>query len=211
MIIDTDTPEGKAALQAQIEEVVTGLKTKNNDLLAKITKLQKTADVDPAEVAALQSQLDEANTKLADALKAGKALTADVEKYKKAAEGEQAFVSKLLIDNGLNDELTKAGVKPEFMKAAKAMIGAQVTLKQDGDNRLPVVGDKALSDFTTEWAKSDEGKHFVVAPQNGGGGAGGGKGGGAMKKFNEYTGAELVELRKTDPATYDRLKAESKT
>jgi hypothetical protein len=30
--------------------------------------------------------------------------------------------------------------------------------------------------------------------------------GGAVKKFNEYTGAELVQLRKDDPSLYDRLK-----
>jgi hypothetical protein len=30
--------------------------------------------------------------------------------------------------------------------------------------------------------------------------------GGAVKKFHEYTGAELVQLRKDDPSLYDRLK-----
>ncbi len=43
---------------------------------------------------------------------------------------------------------------------------------------------------------------------SGGGATGGHKSGGAVKKFNEYTGAELSEIRNTDPATYDRLKTE---
>lgn len=42
----------------------------------------------------------------------------------------------------------------------------------------------------------------------GGGATGGKKNGGAVKKFNEYTGAELSEIRKTDPAQYDRLKSD---
>lgn len=32
--------------------------------------------------------------------------------------------------------------------------------------------------------------------------------GGATKKFNEYSGAELKELRASDPALYERLKTE---
>ena len=40
----------------------------------------------------------------------------------------------------------------------------------------------------------------------GGGATGGGSSGGAAKKFNEYTGAELVAIRKEDPAAYDQLK-----
>lgn len=43
---------------------------------------------------------------------------------------------------------------------------------------------------------------------SGGGAPGGNKNGGAVKKFNEYSGAELSEIRKSDPATYERLKTE---
>lgn len=42
----------------------------------------------------------------------------------------------------------------------------------------------------------------------GGGATGGNKNGGAVKKFNEYTGAELSEINKTDPALYERLRTE---
>ena len=37
-------------------------------------------------------------------------------------------------------------------------------------------GDKALSDFITEWASTDEGKHFVAAADTQGGGSHGGRG-----------------------------------
>jgi len=42
-----------------------------------------------------------------------------------------------------------------------------------------------------------------------GGGAGGSKSGGAAKSFNQLTGMERVELRRTNPAEYERLKAQS--
>jgi hypothetical protein len=59
-------------------------------------------------------------------------------------------------------------------KAVKALLAGQVTIKVDGDKRIANIGDKPLSDFVGEWAKSDEGKHFVSAPNNAGGGAQGG-------------------------------------
>ena len=50
---------------------------------------------------------------------------------------------------------------------------------------------------------------FLVDGNQASGGAAPGStsNGGAVKKFNEYTGAELVEIRKKDPAQYERLKA----
>lgn len=43
----------------------------------------------------------------------------------------------------------------------------------------------------------------------GGGATGGGhRNGGAVKKFNEYSGAELSAIRKEDPDAYDRLKSD---
>lgn len=50
---------------------------------------------------------------------------------------------------------------------------------------------------------------LVDGNQSSGGGAAGSKSGsGAVKKFEEYSGAELSEIRKKDQAQYDRLKAD---
>ncbi|MDD5724456.1 MAG: hypothetical protein PHY29_12090 [Syntrophales bacterium] len=175
MAFDPNDPDTKAALKAAIDEAVAGLQTKNTELLAKLKKAQKDATIDPADHAALQAELDDVQTKLATALKDAKTAKAEAETAKKALEGEAVFVSKLLVDNGLNDALLKAGVKPEMTKAVKALLSGQVTLKTEGENRIALMGDKPLSDAVIEWAKSDEGKHFVAAPANQGGGATGGK------------------------------------
>lgn len=178
MKIDMNDPEVKAAVKELIDgavnEATEGLKTKNNELIGKIKKLQKDATIDPAEHQALQADLEQTQAKLAEAQKLAKNATTEAEKIKKAYESEAGFTSKLLVDNGLNDALLKAGVKPELQKAVKALLSGQVTIKVEGENRSPVIGDKALGDFVTEWAKSDEGKHFVAAPNNRGGGAPGG-------------------------------------
>ena len=186
MAIDLNDSEVKAAIKAAadaaVSEATAGLIAKNQELLGKVKKLQKDAAIDPAEYQALSEAKDTAEAKLAEALKTVKQATTQAEKDRKALEAETGYVSKLLIDNGLTDALLKAGVKPEMSKAVKAMLAGQVSLKVEGDKRLAVVGDKALGDFVTEWAQSDEGKHFVAAPANQGGGANGGAQGAGKSK-----------------------------
>lgn len=186
MPVDMNDPEVKKAIKeaadAAVSEATAGLIAKNQELLGKVKKLQKDAAIDPAEYQALSEAKDTAEAKLAEALKTTKQALSQAEKDRKALEAETGYVSKLLIDNGLTDALLKAGVKPEMSKAVKAMLASQVSLKVEGDKRSAVVGDKALSDFVTAWAQSDEGKHFVAAPANQGGGANGGAAGAGSKK-----------------------------
>lgn len=175
-INDADTQKAiKELTERAVKEATEGLSAKNQELLAKLKKATKDAQIDPAEHQALQTELEQVQAQLAEAQKVAKTATSDAEKAKKALESENGFVSKLLIDNGLTEALLKSGVKPEMSKAVKALLSGQVQIKVDGDKREAVIGDKSLSDAVIEWAKSDEGKHFVAAPANQGGGATGGK------------------------------------
>ena len=68
---------------------------------------------------------------------------------------------------------------------------------------VPVDKDKLVSQMKEEYP------FLVDAPGASGGGAGGsGTGGGATKKFTEYSGAELVELKRKDPDSYQRIRDE---
>lgn len=178
MEFDINDPKVKAAIQPLIESAVAeateGLKTKNTELLGKLKKAQKDSTIDPAEHQALQESLTATEAKLSEANKLLKAAVKEAETSKKAYESEAQFVSKLLVDNGLTEAIIKSGVKPEMARAVKAMLSGQVALKVEGDKRTAMIGDKSLSDAVDEWAKSDEGKHFVSAPNNQGGGANGG-------------------------------------
>ncbi len=164
----------KAAVESAVEEATAGLAEKNKELLGKLKKAQKDSVVDPADYAALQAELEAAQGKLKESEKLLKTTTTEAEKIKKAYETESKVAHTLLVENGLTQALVAAKVKPELMKAAKAMLSGSVVLTADGENRVAKIGDKPLADAITEWAKSDEGKHFVAAPANGGGGASGG-------------------------------------
>lgn len=177
MSIDLKAPEVQAAINEAVEAAVTQLKAKNAELIAEVREARKGKNIDPAELDKLEKRVEELQGQLSEANKAAKDAKATADKATKALEGEAKFVQSLLVDNGLSEALVKAGVKePAHLKAVKAMLAGQVQIVADGDKRVAKVGDKALGDFVTDWAKSDEGKFFVSAQQNSGGGAGGGNG-----------------------------------
>jgi hypothetical protein len=195
MAFDPNDADVKAAIKAAVDEAVAGLQTKNAELLAKLKKATKDAQIDPSEHAALQSELDATQAKLAEAVKAAKAANTEAEKVKKAYESESKLTHNLLVENGLTDALTKAGVtNPVHLRAAKAMLSGQVQLVAEGDNRIAKVGDKALADYVGEWAKGEEGKYFVAAQQNGGGGAPGGAGKGGNVKSLTRTAFDGLDV-----------------
>jgi len=200
MSIDLNAPEVQEAIKAAVTEATQGLLKKRDELLLEVKKARKNSEVDPEEFQRLKEENDALNDKLSETTKQVKVALADSEKHKKALEAENGFVSRLLVDNGLNDAVLKAGVKPEFTKAVKSMFEKQVQIKADGDNRIPSIGDKSLAEHIAEWSMSDEGKHFVAAPANAGGGSqGGGNAKGNSKqvqrsKFDEMPQGQRAEF-----------------
>lgn len=179
MTIDVNSQEFKDAVQAAVDAATEGLATKNRELLGEVKKLKRGAEIDPAEVQALESQIDTLKADLTKAQKEAKAFSTKAEDATKALESESGFTRSLLIDQGLTAELLSVGVKNQaHLKAAMALLKSEAQVVQDGDKRVAKIGDKALKDFVKEWAAGDDGKHFVTADQNSGGGAGGGSGAG---------------------------------
>lgn len=167
-------------LQAQVKELKDSndaLAAKNKELLGEVKVFKakaKGADIDPEAYAALQTEVEELRGTLD---KSGKASKSEIEKLTKALGEKDGALQSYLIDGGLTEALVKVGVSnPVSMKAAKAMLRAQASIKADGGQYQAVMGDKPLSDAVAAWAATDEGKHFIAAPTNSGGGAGGGGG-----------------------------------
>lgn len=180
MSIDLESPEAKAAIKAAVEEATAALAAKNKELLGELKEARKGKTINPEDVEKLESRIEELTGQLTEAQKTAKKATTEAEKAAKALADAEGFTQRLLVDNGLTDALTKAGVSnPVHLKAAKALLNGQVQIVADGDSKVAKVGDKALADFIGEWAKGDEGKFFVAAPNNTGGGANGGAGGSA--------------------------------
>ncbi|NMU88406.1 hypothetical protein HGQ98_00695 [Achromobacter ruhlandii] len=174
MPLDRNDPEVKALLEEAAAEATEALSAKNKELLAELRQAKakaKGSEIDPEEHARLQTLVEELTSKLD---KVTKDSTRQIEKLTKDLTDKEGALTQHLIDGGLSTALAKAGVAPPFLDAAKAMLRGQAAIK-DG---AAVIGDKPLADHVTEWAGTDQGKHFITAPANSGGGGQGGSGGG---------------------------------
>ena len=165
------TPEIQAAIDAAVDLATSGLKTKNQELLDKNKKLMKGQEIDPQTVVDLEAQIDKLQTELSTSQKLAKETGKSLETLQNELKAETGFTQKLLIDNGLTDELVRNGVAPQYLAATKALFAGQAQIVAEGDTRIAKIGDKAVSEFVKEWAASDDGKHFVKAPENSGGGS----------------------------------------
>lgn len=203
----------KAALAEQAEEHeadVQGLKDKNKELVGKLkaAKNGEGGEVDSAEVARLEGELRESKK----ALRAAEKRATDAEEERDAAttraDTEAGVTKSLLTENGLTAALTKANVKTELLPGAIAMLSGKVEIKEVAGKREAQVNGKSLGDFVTEWAASDEGKHYVAAPLNGGGGASAklptNPQGGA-KKISEMSYEERKALNAEDPVKFNEM------
>lgn len=214
MPFDINDPETKEAIDALIEKATAPLIAKKNELLTELKKAKKGAEVDPADFERVETELEQAKAQLADATKQLKATGKAAEDAAKALAAEQAHTQRLLINDGLTQALTAAGVKdPMHLKAAAALIRDEFKpgVTVDGDNRFAVIGDKKLGDWVKEWAGSDAGKSFVAAPVNAGGGATGGKGGpGTVNPFAPDTrnSTEQGKLYNENPTLARSMAAE---
>ena len=161
------TPE----IQAIIDAEKSALQAKNQELIDKNKKLMKGQEIDPQTVVDLEAQIDKLQADFSVSQKSAKESVKTLETLQGQLKAETGFTQKLLIDNGLTDELVKNGVAPQFLPAVKAMFAGQAQIVAEGDTRTAKIGDKSVSDFVKEWAASDDGKHFVKAPENSGGGS----------------------------------------
>lgn len=173
--IDLTSPEAKAAIEAAVEKATAPLIVKRDELLGEVKKLRKDATLDPADLEKVEAQRDDFKAKLAEANKAAAKAAKDVEVANKRAADIDASYTKTLTDAALSEALAKAGVtNPVHIKAAKAMLAGNVQAVDENGARVVKAGDKALGDFITEWAGSDEGKFFVAPTGQHGDGAHGG-------------------------------------
>ena len=196
MSIDLSSPEAQEAIKKAAEEATSGLISKRDELLAEVKKLRKNQEIKPEQLDELENQVEVYKTKWADAEKLAKATAVEAEKVKKLYEAESGYTNNLLVENGLNEALVKEGIAKQFLPAVKSMLKGQVTVKIEGNERKAVIGEKALSEFVSEWSKSEEGKHFIAAPANSGGGSNGGgdaKGAGKTMPRSQFDGISSAD------------------
>lgn len=191
-------------VQAMLDKETGGLKAKLDELMGET----KTAKQKARELEEAQQQNEEARLIERQEFKSLYEREQDAkrelqEKYDTFAKRvESAEVSK--ISASIAGELTRDSKRGELL-AEKV---AQMTRYSDSGSTFELGGievDKAkvLEHLKTEYP------FLVDGNQSSGGGATGNlSGGAASKKFSEMNGAELSELRRTDPETYQRLRDE---
>ena len=159
----------------ELKAEIAALNAKNRELLGEVKVAKAKArgsEINPEDYAALQNELEATKAALDKATKDG---GKQIEALNKALAEKDGALQGYLIDNGLNEAMLKAGIRPEVMGVVKARLKAEAKLVSENGQYSALFGDKPLIDGVTAWAASDEGKHFVAAPANTGGGAAGGQ------------------------------------
>lgn len=204
--LDLTSTEVKQAIADAIAEATEGLKAKNTELLAKLKKAQQGQQIDPADLAAVEAERDEWKGKATAAEKAAKKAATDLEAAIKARDEISNAYTGSLKEAALTDELTRAGVtNPVHLKAAKALLGGAVEVAEENGARVIKAGDKALSDFITEWAGGEEGKHFRANGADGGNANALPPGGDSLKRSSMSVAAKAEYIGKHGADAYNKL------
>lgn len=169
-----DDAEGKAYLQSLLDESVSGLKTKNTELLDKLKKEKDALREAEGKLEELEDTVAKGKPDFErEKQKLEAKFNKETKELREQLEAANGHVNKLVIENGLSEALTKANISPVHQKAVAALLktSSKIELDITGDTPTAKVGDKGLADYVKSWAESEEGKHYVAAPANSGGGA----------------------------------------
>lgn len=154
-----------------------------------------------------------------DARKRGDSEALEKSWQEKLARKEAELAEEIKSRDARLTELT-VGTTAQAIGAELAMQGSagvvtklvRERLRYEDGKVIVLDNDGKPSALTLDELKKEFREDPAIAPliqgsKASGGGAGGAKGGGAAKTLNELRGMERVELRRTNPAEYARLKA----
>lgn len=198
---------GKTYTQAELDDLIAGLKSNNDRLLAEKKEAKRQAD----EAAAARLIADQAAAK-----KSG-----ELETFEKTLRGEYTpqLEAKDKIIAARNDRILSSEKRAAVSalsgmmidESAADILGVFVRTEFDGDDVVTKFVGADGNVITTDIAQFKKYlcehkvfSHLIKADAATGGGAGGSKGGGAAKQFSEMNDAERIDLHKSNPAEFDR-------
>ncbi|MFD2633226.1 hypothetical protein [Idiomarina piscisalsi] len=208
-------------VKQRVESEVSGLKSKNSELLGKVKDYQDRTETLEQEMNEIskESAVEQGNYKKLLELEQSERKS-KTEKLQKKLEEQTQYVQKHVKESGLTEALTEIGVKnPHFLQAAKAMFRDSVEVIQgdDGVMKLAVKDESGqtldFNSFVKSWADTDAGQNFIDAPANEGGGA---KTQQRQNGVSEnpyakdtYNLTEQKRLERENPQLAERLKTEA--
>lgn len=198
---------GKTYTQAELDDLIAGLKANNDRLLAEKKEAKRQAD----EAAAARLISDQAAAR-----KSG-----ELETFEKTLRGEYTpqLEAKDKIIAARNDRILSSEKRAAVSalsgmmidESAADILGVFVRTEFDGDEVVTKFVGADGNVITTDIAQFKKYlcehkvfSHLIKADAATGGGAGGSKGGGAAKQFSEMNDAERIDLHKSNPAEFDR-------
>lgn len=201
-----DTPVIKTYTQEEVDALTAGLKSKNQELLGETKaerekrksledaqlESQRKADEEKGEFKSLyQRSLEEIKT-----LKEN-ALARDKKERDFSLSSASALIGKELSSDVTRSEL----LAEQAIKFTKFGDDGSISYEIGG---IAVKREELVEHLKVKFPMLADGV------KSSGGGATGGDGGGAMKKFEEYSGAELKAIRESSPEQYEQLKMNRK-
>ena len=202
--------EAKNPELEQLTKELEALRAKNRELLDEKKATKSGAE---RQLADAMDKIDELTAALDSSKretdKAVKKLSAERDEALTLAQSEQKATAKLLIENGLTEELVKAGVPKERLKAARLLIESEgiLNIETEGDMRKAVAkimkdgkeSKMSIAEFVSkEWIGRDEAKALIPDGNSGAGASGSSFVPGAKQMKLEAFAA----LKSTDQAAY---------
>jgi predicted RNase H-like nuclease (RuvC/YqgF family) len=161
--LSADLEEAKAAIDA--------LSEKNKQLISEKRKLQaKTQDLDEETY---HKALDELESLRAKQSKLEKEYSKDKEKLSSELASKDAYLQRMLKDDGLKNGLKALGVEDHMVQPLKAMLESKTNLEQNESGYVAKIDGKEINDYLKEWSESD-GAVYIPKPNDTGANAGGG-------------------------------------
>lgn len=188
------------------DPLLTKIKTNNKKLTSE---LKKTRD----RMRELEAMEEERNQEKAAREEEDARKAKDFEKLEKGYETKlkdaemkyfdfQSKYENLVIDLDLTKALDGAEIDKTYRDAVIALLRAKHKFKVNEDGEAEI-DEQPLGDFISGWAKTDDGKKFIINGNSGGGSPGSGKGSGANGKNpwkpGEGTISEQMALYRENP------------
>lgn len=194
--------------QEELDKEVAGLKTVNANLKAEKTEaIEKAREANDHKLAA-----EEAKAKAEGDSEKLKQIADEREQEAKAKLNEfKATIQAEKVTNMINKVTDTLGATGQKKEDLEVLIKARYEFGYDMDAHAATVRGEGVSsvDDVIKVIK-ESGRYDAYLPGDGstGGGSQGNNGAGAStRKFSDYTSNELVTLKRTDPAAYEKLRS----
>lgn len=214
-------------LQKKIDDAisgaVSGLQSKNSEILAKLStakqeladaEKKKADDIEASEQARLESEgkSEELIQRIRDSHKTEvESLNTKIAELTTSSSKAVTDLRTLMVDQGLATAYLTAGVSnPHLHKSIVASTALVAVIEDDAEGKPTVmIGGKPMDEYITAWKDTDEGKSFIMSGNSGGGsGSDNNSGTDEWESFFKPESVNLTkqnELRVKDPARYDAL------